>query len=527
MKTAIIIGAGPAGLTAAYELLQRTDIRPVVLESNPEYVGGLSKTVSYQGNRIDIGGHRFFSKSQRVMQWWLSMLPIQHTDADVHLTYQGKRSDLSSLPGGVDPATTQDVMLVRKRLSRIFFRGKFFSYPISLSMETLRHLGLRSVCAIGLTYLRRKLFPIKPEKNLEDFFLNRFGDELYQTFFRTYTEKVWGLPCKDISAEWGAQRIKGLSVTKVLAHALKRIFSRTQGRNIQQQTTETSLIERFLYPKFGPGHMWETVARKIQNRGGSIHLGERVESLDVKGDHVTRVTARKMDGSTVTYQADYVFSTMPIKELIHAMKTSVPVDVSRVADGLPYRDFMTVGLLVQKLSSDDPHMPNKRIADNWIYIHDPHVRVGRLQIFNNWSEYLVKSQDHIWLGMEYFCNEGDDLWSKTDEEILEMAKRELSQIGLADPADILDGTVLRERKAYPAYFGTYPEFPLVRSFVDSFQNLFLIGRNGMHKYNNQDHSMLTAMTTVDNIVAGRTDKSNIWAVNAEQAYHEDEKEEGA
>ncbi len=514
-KTAIIIGAGPAGLTAAYELLTRTDIQPVVLEASDAYVGGISKTVVYKGNRIDIGGHRFFSKSDRVMEWWLSMLPLEtRADGDLTVCYQNRTANVNAPHKTVDPTTTDRVMLVRNRLSRIFFGKQFFPYPITLSWDTVRKLGFWRMIKIGFTYVRRRLFPIKPEKSLEDFFLNRFGDELYKTFFRSYTEKVWGLPCREISPEWGAQRIKGLSITKVITHYLKQLLPKRG--SLSQKETETSLIERFFYPKLGPGLMWETVADEVRAKGGEIHMGQRVTSLQVEGDRIISVTTSGSDGQK-TYQADYVFSTMPMRELVAGLKTDVPEAPRRIANGLSYRDFLTVGLLVKRLGLE---ANSPTITDNWIYIHDPDVHVGRLQVFNNWSEYLVNDQNTVWVGMEYFCNEGDALWEKSDADLLELGKRELAAIGLIRHEDVLDGTVLREKKAYPAYFGTYNEFDTLRAYLDGFQNIFLIGRNGMHRYNNQDHSMLTAMTAVDLILAGSTDKADLWAVNTEQAYHE-------
>lgn len=517
-KTAIIIGAGPAGLTAAYELLTRTDIQPIVLECSPTHVGGISKTVEYKGNRIDIGGHRFFSKSDRVMQWWLSMLPLQHMDdASLTIQYQQKTTDVSTPAITVDPTTTDRVMLVRSRLSRIFFNKQFFPYPITLSWDTVSKLGLWRMVKIGATYLRRRLFPIKPERNLEEFFLNRFGDELYKTFFRSYTEKVWGLPCREISPEWGAQRIKGLSITKVLLHYVKSLLPKRA--SLTQKDTETSLIERFFYPKLGPGLMWETVADLVREKGGDIRLGERVIRLDVDGARITSVTTKKEDGSEQTYTADYVFSTMPIRELIAALATDVPSDPKRIAEGLQYRDFMTVGLLVKRLALESAK-DGSSIPDNWIYIHDPDVQVGRLQVFNNWSEYLVRDPETVWVGMEYFCNETDPLWNMSDADLFALGARELVSIGLVRDGHVLDGTVLREKKAYPAYFGTYNEFDVLRAYLESFENLYPLGRNGMHRYNNQDHSMLTAMTVVDLILAGAQDKSALWSVNTEQEYHE-------
>lgn len=506
-KQAVIIGAGPAGLTAALELLDRTDITPLVIEMS-DCVGGISRTVNYKGNRIDLGGHRFFSKSDRVMKWWLQKLPLQGAEAG---------------PGAAafDPNAADRVMLLRRRKSRIYFLRKFFDYPLRLNTDTLAKLGLMRTAKIALSYGWAALFATRNPRNLEEFFVSRFGRELYLTFFKSYTEKVWGESCSQISAEWGAQRIKGLSIAKALKHFLRTVLTRNR-RDIAQKTTETSLIEEFLYPKYGPGQMWETVAEEIVRRGGRVLLWQRVTKLHVDGNRITGVDAvDTRNGRVNTYPGDYVFSTMPVNELIGAIDTDVPATVREVARGLMYRDFITVGLLVKRLKVEEPCRSGRRpISDNWIYIQEPDVKLGRLQVFNNWSPYMVADPATTWLGLEYFCYDSDDLWNMPDDEMIALAKAELARIGIIETGDVLDGTVLRMPKTYPAYFGTYDRFGEVRAFADQFPNLFLIGRNGMHKYNNQDHSMLTAMTAVDNILAGKGDKTNIWEVNTEQDYHE-------
>ncbi len=509
-QRAIIIGGGPAGLTAAYELLKRTEIHPVVLEKS-DILGGISRTVNYKGNRIDIGGHRFFSKSDRVMEWWLEIMPLQHSrNAEEEITYQGRTRTIRSSDQGPDPDRVDEVMLVRGRKSRIYFLRRFFEYPITLSVETLRNLGLWRTIRIGISYLLTVLFPIRNEKNLEEFFINRFGRELYLTFFKSYTEKVWGVACREISAEWGAQRIKGLSITRTLLHMAKKLFGK-RGGDLSQKGTETSLIEKFLYPKLGPGQMWEEVSRKIIAQGGEIVMNQDVESVVVKDGRVSAVRTK-----AGTYEGDYFFSTMPVQELIRKLEgVAIPAEVREVSDGLMYRDFITVGLLLRKLK-----LEGSLIRDNWIYIQEPDVLAGRLQIFNNWSPYLLDKQDQVWVGVEYFCYEGDPLWTKPDEEMKAFAVAELERIGMIEKNAVLDATVIRMPKTYPAYFGSYDRFDKIREFTDRLDNLFLVGRNGMHKYNNQDHSMLTAMTAVDNIVAGRADKENIWATNTEQEYHE-------
>jgi len=517
--TAIIMGAGPAGLTAALELLNTTDILPIVLEKST-YMGGISRTLNYKGNRIDIGGHRFFSKSDRVMEWWLNVLPIEgDLAAGQSISYHGATRNVHNIQRGPDPASEDRVMLVRNRRSRIYFLSKFFDYPISLSRDTLLKLGLLRVIRIGFSYLKSVLFPIRDVKTLEQFFISRFGKELYLTFFKDYTEKVWGVPCSEISAEWGAQRIKGLSITKTIAHYFRSHFKRDT--TISQKETETSLIEKFLYPKFGPGQMWEEVARQIVLKGGRIVTGLEVTELQMAGDRVKSVTAvDTATGKRESFAGDCFLSTLPIKELVRSMQREIPAPILKISDGLLYRDFITVGLLLRKLKITDGDSSEKLISDNWIYIQEPDVLAGRLQIFNNWSSYLVADPDTVWIGVEYFCYETDAIWNLSDEEMTDLAKRELHRIGIIDEAEVLDSTVHRMAKTYPAYFGTYSQFGELREYLDRIDNLFLVGRNGMHKYNNQDHSMLTAMTAVENIAQGRADKSNIWAVNTEMDYQE-------
>ncbi|MEN6431612.1 MAG: NAD(P)/FAD-dependent oxidoreductase [Smithella sp.] len=519
-KKAVIIGAGPAGLTAAFELLTKTNIKPIIYEMTGD-IGGISKTVTYKGNRMDIGGHRFFSKSDAVMQWWQNILAPQGAPARDDIILQ-RRLQFSTAPNAADPEKTDKVMLIRGRVSRIFFLRSFFDYPISLKVSTFMNLGLVRTIRAGVSFIWSGLFPIKKEESLEDFFINRFGRELYETFFKDYTEKVWGVPCSKIQPDWGAQRVKGLSVKTVLFHALKQIFSKDD--SIQQKNTETSLIEQFMYPKLGPGQLWEEVASLIKEKGGEIHLYCKVTGLDVADGKIQAVQVLNSQtnvASTVT--GDYFFSTMPVQELIQGMNPSPPRAVKVVAEGLMYRDFITVGLLLKKLliqNETREQTINNIVPDNWIYIQERDVRLGRLQIFNNWSPYLVKDPATVWIGMEYFCNEGDSLWSKSDEEFSRFAIDELAKIDIIDKGDVLDHVVIRMPKTYPAYFGTYANFPVIQNFVDQFENLFLIGRNGMHKYNNADHSMLTAMIAVENIVKGITSKENIWAINTEEEYHE-------
>jgi protoporphyrinogen oxidase len=531
MKRAIIIGAGPAGLTAAYELMERTDILPIILEQSND-IGGISKTINYKGNRIDLGGHRFFSKSDRVMQWWQRILPLQGApskdDLLLDIAYHGRRRKITLSENGPDPEKVDRVMLVRKRLSRIFFLRRFFNYPVSLSLDTLKNLGFIKVIRIAFSYLYvRVVAPVREERTLEDFFIKRFGKELYTTFFEDYTEKVWGVPCNQISAEWGAQRIKGLSFTKAVTHALRRLVPKRH--SLEQKNTETTLIEQFLYPKHGPGQMWEEVARAVKDRGAQVHLNHQVVGINQNQERIESVTVKDVErGTLTTIAGDYFFSTMAIKDLASCMNGPVPSDVRATAQGLVYRDFLTVGLLLKKLKiKNETNIPtvNDIVPDNWIYVQERDVKVGRLQIFNNWSPYMVHDLNTVWMGLEYFCNEGDEVWRRTDAELKDFAIDELVKIGLANREDVLDGTVIRMPKTYPAYFGSYKDFHIVRKYLDHFENLFLIGRNGMHRYNNQDHSMLTAMIAVENIAHGIASKDNIWSVNTEEEYHEENKQD--
>lgn len=530
-KKAIIIGAGPAGLTAAYELLQRTDIVPIILEKSGD-IGGISKTVNYKGNRMDMGPHRFFSKSDRVMNWWLDIFPLEQKAGETTtISYQNKSREINATPGAKDTVDNDKVMLVIERLTRIYFLRRFFAYPIQLSIDTLRLLGIGRTVKIIFSYLYSRLSPHKPEKSLEDFLINKFGKQLYLLFFKDYTEKVWGIPCHEISAEWGAQRIKGVSLSKAIQHALQSGWKKRKkgSDSIAQKGTETSLIEQFLYPRLGPGQLWEHVAEEIKSRGGEIYHYQDVKEIDSEDGCITSVkTIHSLTGDERTWEGDYFFSTMPVQELIAGMNGAVPNEVKEVAAGLQYRDFINVGVLLKQFSA-----PGKKpgsyqtltLKDSWIYIQEREVKLGRLQIYNNWGGHMVKDPNTTWIGMEYFCNKTDAFWDKSDEEIKQIAIDELEQIALARREDVLDIIVLRMEKTYPAYFGTYNQFDKIKVFLEQFGNLFLVGRNGMHKYNNTDHSMLTAMVAVDNIVEGITSKENLWSINTEQEYHEVKKNE--
>lgn len=521
-QTAIIIGAGPAGLTAAYEFLHKTDIRPIVIESSGQ-VGGLAKTIAYKGNHIDIGGHRFFSKSQKVINWWLNILPLQGAPAkdDIILNRPVNLSQNIS----ADPEKIDQVMLSRNRYSRIMAFKRFFDYPFAFSMKLLQALGLVRIIKILFSYLKARLWPLKSERNLEEFFINRFGNELYRTFFKSYTEKVWGMPCSHISPEWGAQRVKGLSIPNAIANAIRKIFK--ADRSIEQRGIQTSLIEQFMYPKFGPGLMWSTVEKIITDKGATVMLGHEVVGVCHHHEKITAIMVKdKTTGREFKLEGDYFISTMPVKDLVKAMQEPVPAQVRQIAGNLVYRDFITVGLLLKRMRLTNQtkiKTVNNIVPDNWIYIQEPDVKISRLQVFNNWSPYMVSNPDHIWLGLEYICQEADALWEKSEQEFIDFAVGELVKLQIIAAEDVLDHVHIKVPKAYPAYLGAYKDFNQIRAYLDGFDNLFLIGRNGMHRYNNQDHSMLTAMAVVDNIAAGKTSKDNIWSVNTEQEFHEERK----
>lgn len=518
-KIAVIIGAGPAGLTAAYELLQRTDIKPILLEAD-DCVGGISRTVLYNGNRMDIGGHRFFSKNDRVVEWWNTIMPMQGAPSRDEILIGEVMRDLST--AGVDPEHDDRVMLRRRRVSRIFFNRRFFDYPISLKFSTFRNLGLwRTVCA-SFGYLLARIVP-RRERTLEDFYINRFGKTLYSLFFETYTKKVWGKHPSEIGADWGSQRVKGLSVTGIIKNAIRRLFPRV---DTSQKGVETSLIENFLYPKYGPGQLWEIVANEVSAAGGEVQLNSRVVHVNVENGKAVSVDVVLSDGSQQRLHCDYLFSTMPLAQLVPSLQgILVPDAVADVAQGLPFRDFITVGLLLDSVKIKNETKLRtfaNRPPDTWIYIQERDVKVGRIQIFNNWSPYMVADYENtLFIGLEYFCNEGDELWQMSDELLSFMAVDELVKMDIIEHSALLDSVCVRMKKAYPAYFGTYDRLSEVRCFIDSIDNIYCLGRNGQHRYNNMDHSMLTAMVAVDNIVNNVSDKSNIWSVNTESDYHEE------
>lgn len=516
MKKIVIIGAGPAGLTAAYELLKDGGDYEVVILEETQVIGGISQTVKYNGNRMDIGGHRFFSKDDQVMNWWKSMMPLQGEDSfdDAKL---GRVKPLEK--GGPDPNKEDRVMLIRRRVSRIYYNNHFFDYPISMKWETIKNMGFVTTMQAGFSYLKASMFK-KPETSLGNFYINRFGRKLYSMFFEGYTEKLWGRNPSEISADWGAQRVKGLSIRALLKDMFKKAF----GGSKNNKEVETSLIEEFWYPKFGPGQLWETVADEVVKMGGTIKKGYGVKNIVIDKNKVTQVVCETANGS-VTVEGDIFISTMPVKDLVVGMTGDKPnSDMVAIAKGLPYRDFVTVGLLVDKLSlknETDIKTLGNIVPDCWIYVQETKVKLGRIQIFNNWSPYLVKDPEHtVWIGLEYFCEEGDSFWNLSDEECIKLAASELEQMGVIKATQVMDSHRERIKKAYPAYFDTYSEIDNLIEQLNKYENLFCIGRNGQHRYNNMDHSMVTAFRAVDAIKSGSTDKTAIWNVNTEKSYHE-------
>lgn len=525
MKKAVIIGAGPAGLTAAFELLKSGNIQPIIIEQSSE-IGGLAKTINYKGNRIDIGGHRFFSKDDSIIKWWLEILPLDNTQTgNFEISYHKKVKT-------IQPNSRQDInlvtpakqMMVRNRKSRIFYNTHFYDYPVTLNKDTISKLGIIELITISFSYLQAKLFRFKKPVTLEDFLINNFGRRLYITFFKDYTEKVWGVPCHKIPAAWGTQRIKDLSLSKTLIHALRKKFSKSSDVSINQKNTSTSLIEKFLYPSLGPGQLWEEVASRVISMGGKIH--HRLEVISIKTDQnshrITSISAKNSDtGEIVKIEGDYFISTMAVQDLINSMAKEMPVpdEVLKVSTGLQYRDFVIIGILLEKTSFSNPE-GDSQLTDNWIYVQDKGVQMGRIQFFNNWSPFMVNDENTVWLGLEYFCSKGDKLWNQSDAEFINLGISELIGLGFIKDKTIADSTIIRVEKAYPGYFGSYDDFDTIRRWLDGFSNLFLIGRNGMHKYNNTDHSMLTAMAAVENIKNNSISKENIWSVNTEEEYLE-------
>lgn len=516
MKNVVIIGGGPAGLTAAYELLKdggAEEYKVTVLEESG-VLGGISQTVRYNGNRMDIGGHRFFSKDDTIMKWWSDLMPIQGSPS-----YDDKvlGRDKPLEKDGPDPETEDEVMLVRDRVSRIYYNHCFFDYPVTMNAETIKNMGFATTMKAGFSYLSSCVFK-KPETNLENFYINRFGKVLYSMFFEGYTEKLWGRHPSEISADWGAQRVKGLSITAIIKDMFTKLIGVKNNKN-----AETSLIEQYWYPKYGPGQLWELVGSKITQSGGEILYNHSVEKIHSDDGRITSVVCRTKDGYS-EIKGDIFISSMPINNLIAGLDGVKCGKIKKIAAGLPYRDFVTVGLLVNKLeliNKTNVKTLGNIVPDCWIYVQDKGVKLGRIQIFNNWSPYMVKDpEETVWIGLEYFCAEGDDFWNMSDKECIDFATKELIKMGVIKDGAVLDAHREKVKKAYPAYFDTYKHFDKIVSYLNRFDNLFCVGRNGQHRYNNMDHSMLTAINAVKAIKNGETDKNSIWNVNTEKEYHE-------
>lgn len=503
-KTALIIGAGPAGLAAAYSLLTETeDVKPIIIETD-EQIGGLSKTINYEGNLTDIGPHRFFSKDQRVLDFWEKFLPNQGYPAKDDILLE---RSVSFAEGGSNPEADELSMLKRKRYSRIYYMNKFFDYPVKMNLKTILNLGLIKTVICGFSYIK-SCFIKRQEKSLEDFMINRFGKVLYQIFFERYTQKVWGRHPKNISKEWGEQRIKGLSLLKTILN--KFLIKK-----------ETSLIEEYIYPKLGAGQLWDEMAKKIIALGGEIHTQAEVVGLNIENNKITALKV-KQNQEVIDWYGDIIISSMPVKDLILGLST-IPESIKNIAEGLPYRDYELISFLVKdfNLKNNTEWKTIGNICpDSWIYIQDRGVKVGRIYIPKNFSPYICNDLNETLIGMEYFCDKGDDFRQMSDDEVFEFASNELLKIGaIKNNCDILKSYRLKAEKAYPAYFDTYSDFDKIKEFLNSIENLYCIGRNGQHKYNNMDHSVLSGITACD-VIKNSFPKDILWEVNTEKSYQE-------
>ena len=533
-KRVIIIGAGPAGLSSAYYLLKNTDIKPVILEES-EYIGGISRTHVHNENRMDLGGHRFFTKSEEVMNLWTELFEMQTAPSkDQLLLNDAKSCGKGEFKAGSDPEISDNVLLKRRRISRIYFLKKFFDYPVSFKPETFLNMGFINCIFAAFGYLKACILKRK-EDSLENFYINRFGEPLYKMFFEDYTKKVWGIHPSHISPDWGAQRVKGLSIKRLIENCFKK----------KNKVIETSLIEEFLYPKKGPGQLYEVMAEKIKEMGGTIIFNNSVIGIDFAdisaeadcnntnqmlprkistNSKISAVRTKDKSGGFHTFECDCVFSSMPVKDLVAAFNKDIDTEISDIAKNLPYRDFITAGLLLNRLKVANRtkiKTVGNIIPDCWIYIQERSVKLGRLQIFNNWSPYMVKDfENTVFIGLEYFCNESDSMWNMKEADFIEMASNELELIGIIDKKEIIDSTMIRVKKAYPAYFGSYKDFEKLRLYLDSVENLYCIGRNGQHRYNNMDHSILTGFEAARAFI-NNTDREKVWKVNTEDEYHEE------
>lgn len=514
-KRIVIIGAGPAGLTAAYELLRRAgDFFEVIVLESETAVGGLAKAIVYNGKILDVGGHRFFSRDEVIPGWWRNIMPLQ-----------GKPSPDDVLPGrnkvfdknGPDPQTSDDVMLVRDRYSSIIYEGKMFDYPVNLSFETLKKFGLTTAFAVSRSYIKESISQKKRIRTLEDYYRSHFGEKLYSMFFEGYTEKVWGKHPAEISPDWGVQRIKGLTGVSVVIDGIKNMLGKRD-----ENTRQDSLIKSFMYPKYGPGQFWEKVAQEVTRLGGYIITDCRVTGLLCKGRQA-KTAQCLVKGQQMNLSGDVFMSSMPISELINSMTgVTISQNTLSIANGLPYRSLISVGIEAKRINlpeNEKVKTLNGISPDCWLYVQDRSVKIGRIQIYNNWSPYLSpNSKERIWLAAEIFCNENDMFWNMNENQITEMAIRDLEKLGLLNRSDVTDRCAYRIAKAYPAYFGTYEEFGTIRRYLDEFSNLYCIGRNGQHKYYNMDQAMMTAIEAVSNILVGSGDKSNVWDIEKRRKY---------
>lgn len=514
-KKVIIIGAGPAGLTAGLELLRKNKNYDVTILEETNEIGGISRTVNYKGNRMDIGGHRFFSKDDKVNKFWLDLLPIQGKPS-----FDDKKlsREKNLKPNGPDPEKEDRVMLIRNRVSRIYYLKSFFDYPVSMKYQTIKNLGIIRTFKSGFSYIKSCILK-KKEDNLENFYINRFGKQLYSMFFEKYTEKLWGRHPSQISADWGSQRVKGISIMAVIKDSFSKAF------HLKNKKIETSLIEEFIYPKYGPGFLWETAALEFEKLNGKILKGHKVVDINLKNNKIVSVNCFVKD-KKIEIDGDIFISSMPLKDLVIGIKgDKVPKNVYNIANGLPYRDFVTVGLLVNKLNlKNETNIKtlNNIVPDCWIYVQEPNVKLGRIQIFNNWSPYMTKYPENtVWIGLEYFCNEDDEFWNMSDKECINFAINELIDMDIISKDNIIDYHREKVKKAYPAYFDTYKDINIVIDYLNGINNLYCVGRNGQHRYNNMDHSMITSFETVKNITNGIKTRDNIWNVNTEKEYHEE------
>lgn len=523
-KNIVIIGGGPAGLTAAYQLLKQSKDYNVLILEKENMVGGISKTVEFSGYKIDTGIHRFFSKSDEVNNIWQELLPLQAKPSYDDIILKNKK-DLPS--NGSNPEEDEYSMLLRDRCTRIYYDKNFFDYPVSINFNLIKNLGLIRIVKAGFSYLKTLVFKRK-ENSLEDYYINRFGKVLYSMFFENYTEKVWGIHPSRISADWGAQRVKGISIIAVIKDFIKKRAGTKNNKN-----TETSLIERFYYPKLGAGQIWDVMSEKIIEKGGEVKLNANVLKINIKNKNIVSIEYEDQGKKNHTVDCDYCISSMPIKNLMMGIVGDKVDDrVYESAVNLPYREFMSVGLLVDKMNlknTTNIKTLNNVIPDSWIYVQEPDVKMGRLQVFNNWSPYLFKNKedikDKVLITLEYFCSENDEYWNMTDKEFINFAIDEAVKINLIESEkSVIYSTRVKIPKAYPAYFGTYSDIDDIVEYLNSYKNLLCVGRNGQHRYNNMDHSMLTGIEAVKCILENKVDKKDIWNVNTEKEYHEEKRQ---